>query len=119
MRVWFAVKRQDCPIQGDLVDSASAALDPVTQFDRAFQQGGGHAQAIERGRYHWIGPQGASLGTDAEETSDDQADGNSCAAGVNTPATVERNRIAADALVFLARLVPIRKRRIRARVVAV
>src|ERR1700730_15396045 len=119
MWVRFAIKLQRRTVEGDLGDAAPAALDPITQFDRPLQHDGFDAQTIEGGRYDGVDPQHAGFSTDAQETPDDQAEGNTCATGIDTPAPVERYRVAPDEPVLLARLVSIRERCIRARVVAV
>src|SRR5580658_4085211 len=100
MRVRLEGEGQWPIVQTNLHHTTTRAADLVAHFDRASPQ---------RGR----------LATQPEEAPDDEAQGDARATRVNTPTAVEGDRALRDAAVFVARVITVLERRIRARVVAV
>ena len=98
------------PFSHDRGDAAPTATNSVVHFDRTAEERGLHTQSVELRWNDRIDAHGSRFAGEPEEMPHDQPERDAGAAGVHTPAAVELNRAARDALVFRTGLIPVFER---------
>src|SRR6185312_11414974 len=114
-----ARERQRLTVEGDCVDAASGALDPVGDFYALTEEGQLDTQTVEPAWHHRVDTQCRGFAAQAQKAPHDEPQRDARTAGVDAPTSIERDPPLRDAPIVRARLVAIGKRGIGARVVAV